>query len=97
MALRHALPRVNVSKRRKLSDTGRNRMETTSRMPTRKNTTIIITFRKPVVCPFGAKMCPRIPYAIRLVPTQSSMRRTPWPSQGHVQIRVGAAEPGRNS
>src|SRR3954451_3753296 len=47
--------------RRKLSETGRNKIETTSKQPTTKNTTVKRTFKAPEVSPFGAKSSLRNP------------------------------------
>ena len=69
-------------------------MESSSRQPTAKKITIIIYLMKPVLSPFGPKMCSKKP------PTPLALHRPEQPQQhenrrhgeGHVQVGVAAAQ-----
>ena len=82
--------------KRKLSEIGRNPIETNSRKPTAINTTTMRTFRKPVVSPFGANKCFTNPIgAIRLEsPNRPQHEENHRHGQGHVQVRITAAQKG---
>src|SRR6266576_1168012 len=95
MASRMLSPAKIFPKRRKLSETGRNKIEMISSQPTRKKTTIINILRTPEVSPFGPNKCIRNPDTIRLKrPNKPESKENNRHGRGHIEIGVGPPEQG---